>query len=101
MIKLWNSTDKANSNSDYQSEPFKISSAAEFSSEKGASVYRWLFISCSLFALCILIALVVAVSINNVEVITQWQVVTSPWLTIWRLFLFLSLIGGWRYWSEI
>lgn len=102
MIKLGNSTDTANSKRDYQAEPFETSSAsAKFSREKGASVYRWLFISGSLLVLGILIALIVTVSINKVEVITQWQVVTSPWLTIWRLFLFLALIGGWRYWSEL
>ncbi len=102
MIKLGNSTDKANSNSDYQAEPFKTSLAsAEFSREKGASAYRWLFISSSLLALGILITLVIAISINNVEVISQWQQITSPWLSIWRLFVFIALIGGWRYWSEL
>lgn len=102
MIKLGNSTDTANSKNDYQAEPFKTSSAsAKFSREKGASAYRWLFISGSLLALGILIALIVAVSINKVEVITQWQNLASPWLSIWRLFLFLALIGGWRYWSEL
>ncbi len=102
MIKIGNSTDTANSNSDYQAESFKTSSvAAEFSRKNGVSAYRWLFISCSLLALGILITLVVAVSINNVEVIAQWEVVTRPWLSIWRLFLFLVLIGGWRYWSEL
>ena len=101
MIQLDNSADKANSNSDYQAEPFKTSSASEkYSRKKGASVYRWLFISCSLLALGILIALIVSVSINNTGVIERWQNLTSPWLSIWRLFLFLVLIGGWRYWSE-
>jgi hypothetical protein len=102
MIKIGNRTDKANSNNNYQAEPFKTSSvAAEFSRKKGVSTYRWLFISCSLLALGILIALIVVVSFNNVEVIPQWQNLTSPWLSIWRLFLFLALIGGWRYWSEL
>ncbi len=102
MIKLANSTDKANSSSDYQAEPFKTSSvAAEFSRKKGVRAYQWLFISGSLLALGILIALVIAISINNVEVISQWQQITSPWLSIWRLFLFLILMGGWRYWSEL
>ena len=101
MIKPNNSTSKSNSNSNYQAKPETSSASAEFSREKGAGAYRWLFISCSLLALGILITLLIVVSINNVEVIPQWQNLTSPWLLIWRLFLFLALIGGWRYWSEL
>ncbi len=68
--------------------------------KKGRRVYQWLLRISASLALLVIIALVVAVTFDRVDLIQQWSYSAKPWLSSWRLFCFVLIIGGWRHWSS-
>lgn len=100
-----NTNGENNGKKSYKPEPFKGGRVTETMSNqsgqrKGVKVFRWLLI---IFAVLVLMiaAFSFAVSYGNPGAVTQWLESSKFTLTLWRLLLFLILIGGWRYWSEL
>ena len=76
-------------------------SAKEVTQEKGAKVFRWSLIIFAGLTLTVIVGLMISVAYYDIEAIDQFMAAARPWLSVWRLLLFVIVIGGWRVWTAV
>jgi hypothetical protein len=89
-------------NQDNPTIHMKNLSAKEITQEKGAKVFRWSLIIFAGLALIVIVGPMISVAYyDDIEAIDQFMSTARPWLSAWRLLLFVIVIGGWRHWTAV
>ena len=88
-------------NQDNPTTHMNSSNAKEITQEKGAKVFRWSLIIFAGLALIVIVGLMISYAYYGIEAIDQFMITARPWLSAWRLLLFVIVIGGWRLWTAV
>ncbi len=79
----------------------EISKHEQYSRQKGRWVFNRLFIITGLLFLLVAIGLFIGVNVFTIELIDQWISQSKVWLGLWRLIVFIIIIGFWPHWSSL